>query len=163
MTGLVAVFDSNGKDTFLADMVARLPTHASRSEEWHDEFCTMVHLHHGAFEATARPTVNDAYSIRLFVDGDLYNENDQSGVSTAARFVRAYEGGANGLASAKGSFAAVIYDRARRTISLVSDRLGTRPLYYFRSGSQLVVANHVAALTAHPRCPKQIDRGTIHQ
>src|SRR5262245_34509403 len=80
MTGLVAAFDSNGKDAFLADLVARLPTQASRSEEWHDEFCAMAHLHHGAFEATARPTVNDAYSIRLFVDGDLYNENDQSGV-----------------------------------------------------------------------------------
>src|SRR5262247_24922 len=107
MTGLAAIFDPKGKDAFLTDLVARLPTHASRSEEWHDEFCAMAHLHHGAFETTAQSTVNDAYSLRLFVDGDVYDENVESGVSTAARFARAYERGANGLAGAKGSFAAV--------------------------------------------------------
>jgi asparagine synthase (glutamine-hydrolysing) len=166
MTGLVAIFDARGSSPSLAGMVDRLPTQASRLEEWHDELCVIARLHHGAIETKPQPAFNDSHSLCLFLDGEIYATRygpTSASMPAAARLLSIYERDEPALADINGSFAAIIYDRVRHRIILISDRLGTRPLYYFRAGSSLVVANHVAALTAHPRCPKLIDRDTIHQ
>jgi asparagine synthase (glutamine-hydrolysing) len=166
MTGLIAVFDAKGSNVSLGGLIAQLPTHASRSEQWHDSFCAMARLHHGVLETTPQPAFNDAESLCLFLDGEIYaspDGRDDARLPAAVRLLRIYEHGANALADINGSFSAIIYDRPRRRIILISDRFGTRPLYYFRAGSSLVVASHVAALTAHSRCPKLLDRATVHQ
>lgn len=67
------------------------------------------------------------------------------------------------FAGLNGSFAALGYDLRAGRIMLVTDRLATRPLFYFRHGTELVVATHVAALTGHPRCPRSIDLQSIHE
>ena len=52
----------------------------------------------------------------------------------------------------KGSFCAAIIDDAAQTLVLVTDRLGSYPLYWFRTDDRLVFASELrAALRDHPR------------
>jgi asparagine synthase (glutamine-hydrolysing) len=167
MTGLIAVFGAHGNDVSLAGLVARHPTHASRRDEWHDQFCAVARLHHGVLDRTLQPVFNDVGSLCLLLDGEILaapDGQDAAGLSSAARLLRIYEHDESAMANVNGSFAAIVYDRVQRRIVLITDRLCTRPLYYFRCGAGgLVVASHMATLTAHPRCPKQIDRNSVHQ
>ncbi|ROO86725.1 asparagine synthase (glutamine-hydrolysing) [Actinocorallia herbida] len=48
----------------------------------------------------------------------------------------------------RGPFALAVWDRARERLTLVRDRLGERPLYYFDDGAEFVFASEVRCLEA---------------
>jgi asparagine synthase (glutamine-hydrolysing) len=61
-----------------------------------------------------------------------------------------------------GMFALAYWDRARRRLTLVRDRLGKKPLYWAepRPGA-LIFGSELRALRAHPAMPREIDRDTV--
>lgn len=61
------------------------------------------------------------------------------------------------LARANGMFAFALWDRRTRTLSLVSDRLGEKPLYYATLGGDVVFASELKALYEHPAFTGHID------
>ena len=56
-----------------------------------------------------------------------------------------------------GMFAFALYDRQTRTLSLVRDRLGVKPLYWAVFNGTLLFGSTLRALTAHPACGRRID------
>jgi len=60
-----------------------------------------------------------------------------------------------------GMFAFALFDRATRSLSLVRDRLGEKPLYYARFGRTLLFGSELKALRAHPAWRGDIDRGAL--
>jgi asparagine synthase (glutamine-hydrolysing) len=54
------------------------------------------------------------------------------------------------LERCNGMFAFALWDRRERTLHLVRDRVGEKPLYYGRLGRHLVFGSELAALRAHP-------------
>lgn len=56
-----------------------------------------------------------------------------------------------------GMFAFCLYDKVGRTLLLVRDRLGVKPLYYWRQGKNLVFASEVRALGGLPGFPTEIN------
>ena len=57
-----------------------------------------------------------------------------------------------------GMFAAALWDRRERTLTLVRDRLGIKPLYWAKFGDLFVFGSELKALRAHPGWAPRIDR-----
>jgi asparagine synthase (glutamine-hydrolysing) len=62
-----------------------------------------------------------------------------------------------------GMFAFAVWDRNSRELSLVRDRVGIKPLFYWIGTDQVLFGSEVRALLAHPALPRCIDRVGIGQ
>jgi asparagine synthase (glutamine-hydrolysing) len=62
---------------------------------------------------------------------------------------------------ANGMFAAALWDRATRTLTLVRDRIGEKPLYYGWAGDQFVFGSELKALRAHPSFSTRVDADAV--
>jgi asparagine synthase (glutamine-hydrolysing) len=165
VAGLIAAFDPKGPLEPLDALVGSFPSHATGRDTWRDERCIVIRLHHH-FHAAPQPTWSESGLVALFFDGELFGDSaaevDPGAVLACA--VRLFmRGDHRAVARLNGSFAAVAYDLERCQLHLITDRINTRPLYYFISGSLIVVASHVAALAIHPRCPRRLNRHALHQ
>ena len=65
------------------------------------------------------------------------------------------------LAKSVGMFAFALWDRQKRTLSLVRDRFGEKPLYYGWVGGDFVSGSELKALRAHPRFDNAISREAL--
>ena len=60
-----------------------------------------------------------------------------------------------------GMFAIAIWDRQDRTLTLVRDRLGIKPLYWTRIGKQFLFASELKGLHQHPDFKPRIDQAAV--
>jgi asparagine synthase (glutamine-hydrolysing) len=117
-------------------------------------------------------SVSGRYSIAF--NGEVYNFVDLR--AQLARDGAAFRGRSDtevmlaaierwGLQSAverfDGMFAFALWDAAERTLFLVRDRLGEKPLHYASLGTSLVFGSELKALRAHPAWRGEVDRGAL--
>ena len=60
-----------------------------------------------------------------------------------------------------GMFAFALWDRQERRLWLVRDRMGIKPLYWSLDKGRMIFGSELKALRAHPKCPREIDRGSV--
>ena len=60
-----------------------------------------------------------------------------------------------------GMFAFALWDRRERTLSLVRDRIGVKPLYWTRVGDIVLFGSELKALMSHPEWRGELDRKAI--
>ncbi len=60
-----------------------------------------------------------------------------------------------------GMFAIALWDRRERTLTLVRDRLGIKPLYWATFGKLFLFGSELKALRAHPGWTPRIDRSAV--
>jgi asparagine synthase (glutamine-hydrolysing) len=60
-----------------------------------------------------------------------------------------------------GMFAIALWDRRDRTLTLIRDRLGIKPLYWAKFGKLFLFGSELKALRAHPSWAAQIDRDAV--
>ncbi len=60
-----------------------------------------------------------------------------------------------------GMFAFALWDRAERTLHLVRDRLGIKPLFYGWAGGTFLFGSELKMLRAHPDFRAEVDRGAL--
>ena len=65
------------------------------------------------------------------------------------------------IGKAVGMFALAVWDRRERTLSLVRDRFGEKPLYYGRAGRDFIFGSELKALREHPKFDATLDRRAI--
>src|SRR5215467_10501024 len=60
-----------------------------------------------------------------------------------------------------GMFAIVLWDRRERSLILIRDRLGIKPLYWAKFGKLFLFGSELKALRAHPGWNAEIDRNAV--
>lgn len=65
------------------------------------------------------------------------------------------------LSNVVGMFAFALWDKQERTLTLVRDRMGEKPLYWGWQGDTLLFGSELKALKAHPDFVGEIDRNAL--
>jgi asparagine synthase (glutamine-hydrolysing) len=116
-----------------------------------------------------QPMCNEDETIWLVFNGEIYNHQELRSYleskghlfrssSDSEVIVHAYEEfGDECVDQFNGMFAFAIWDRLKRRLLLVRDRLGIKPLYYAILNDQLLFGSELKAVIAHPDAPREID------
>ncbi|HJT07421.1 MAG TPA: asparagine synthase (glutamine-hydrolyzing) [Stellaceae bacterium] len=67
------------------------------------------------------------------------------------------------LRACEGMFALALWDRRQRTLTLIRDRLGIKPLYWGHAGSAFLFGSELKALCRHPDWRPAIDPDSVAQ
>jgi len=106
-------------------------------------------------------------------NGEIYNAPELRAALDAAHPWRGHSdtevlieaitawGLARAIDASVGMFALAVFDRQSRTLSLVRDRLGKKPLYYTTQNGLFLFGSQLSALRAHPAFSPAIDRNAL--
>jgi asparagine synthase (glutamine-hydrolysing) len=120
-----------------------------------------------------QPMASDDERLWLVFNGEVYNfgslreELELLGHAFHTRsdtevILRAYEQwGDAAVTRLKGMFAFALFDRRARRLLLARDRLGKKPLFYWRGPSELVFGSEIKAILQHPAVPREVNRAAL--
>lgn len=120
-------------------------------------------------EGGGQPLSNETGTVQVVFNGEIYNHQDlrnelqQRGHRFRSRtdgevIAHLYEElGPLFAQRINGIFAIALWDREARTMLLVRDQLGVKPLYLSRASSQLRFASEIKALLQDPAVPRRLD------
>lgn len=124
--------------------------------------------------AGAQPMVSASGRSVLVYNGEVYNPEELRpdlerlglhfrGHSDTEVLLEAMEawGPIPTLKRVIGMFAFAWWDGRNRTLWLIRDRIGKKPLYYGWFGNTLLFGSQLKALIAHPSCEVEIDRDAL--
>ncbi len=122
-----------------------------------------------------QPVVLDD-GIYVWVLGETYGFDDTSlggstghqprpkRVDSASHCARLYETyGLEFASGLNGNCVVVVYDEQSRNLSIITDRLGTVPIYYAQPGDGLVFSTDIEAVAGHPAVETAFDLDYLHE
>ncbi len=120
------------------------------------------------------PMTNENGTIGAVLNGELYNFRAIRGLLQRDGHTLSSSGDTEVLAhlaegaqagdiarSVDGMFAFAIWDTVRERLILCRDRVGKKPLYYWRGGGSLVFASEIKGVLAHPSVPRELNPRAI--
>jgi asparagine synthase (glutamine-hydrolysing) len=118
----------------------------------------------GRFVLTFNGEIYNHGELRAELEGSgAVPEGGWRGHSDTETFVEAVSkwGLEPALERCVGMWAFGLWDRSERTLRLVRDRFGEKPLYYGWAGRDLVFASELKAIRCHPRFAGEVDRRAL--
>lgn len=121
----------------------------------------------------AQPLGNEDGTVQVVFNGEIYNypelraELEAGGHtfrtnSDTEVLVHLYEDrGERMVEKLRGMFAFAIWDRRRRRMLLARDRVGIKPLYYYRDSEILLFASEPKAILAYPGFHRELDPAAL--
>lgn len=123
----------------------------------------------------SQPIWNESKSCCVVCNGEIYNfrelraELEGKGYTFRTRgdtevVLRAYEEWDTGAVRRfNGMFGLAIWDARKERLFLARDRVGEKPLYYFRDAERLIFGSEIKAILANPSVPRRINsRGLVN-
>lgn len=125
-----------------------------------------------------QPMVSSDGRLVLSYNGEIYNHSalrrkleavgaqpsggwrGHSDTETLLQAISAW-GLTEALEQSVGMFAFALWDRHERSLNLVRDRFGEKPLYYGWAGKDFLFGSELKAIRAHPRFDGEIDRQSL--
>jgi len=180
MSGIAAIIHFDGRPVAPGDITAMTQAMGHRGPDGitHHENGSVA-LGHCMMRTTTesleevQPLVNVRRDVWLVVDGWLDNWEElrvevlrRGGTlrnrSDAELILAAYElWGEDCVLHMGGDFAFVIWDAKRQAAFCARDRVGNKPLVYYRTATSLVVASEPAAILALPWVPRELNEGLL--
>ncbi len=123
-------------------------------------------------DAAAQPMSDNSGRYTLIYNGELYNfkglkaelkdynfktETDSEVILAAYR-----KWGENCLSRFEGMFAFALFDKQDNSVFMARDRLGIKPLYYYKSDYYFVFSSEIKALLASELIPRKINASGIY-
>jgi len=113
-----------------------------------------------------QPLYNEDESVALVFNGEIYNFRDlredltkrghrfrtDGDGETIAHLYEEY--GADCFQHLRGMYAIALWDKREQRLLLARDRMGQKPLYYYKDDNVLVFASEIKAILAHPDVPR---------
>ena len=122
-----------------------------------------------------QPIFNEDESAAIIFNGEIYNYRDLAADLAAAghtlrtrsdteTILHAYEEyGDDCVQHLRGMFGFAIWDRRKRRLLLARDRVGVKPLYYYRNGRFLAFASEIKSLLEIRTIPREVDTDSLGQ
>jgi asparagine synthase (glutamine-hydrolysing) len=116
-----------------------------------------------------QPITSDDGDTTIVFNGEIYNHAELRAelVQSGCRFhtqtdtevvLHAFrEWGKQSFSRLRGMFAAALWTESRKSLVLVRDRLGIKPLYLHRCGEDLFFGSELKAILAHPQVERRLD------
>jgi asparagine synthase (glutamine-hydrolysing) len=185
MCGLAGAMPmERGSETVLAGMIAAIRHRGPDGQGLWVDPERAVGLAHARLSiqdvssAGIQPMTSAAGRYDLVFNGEIYNhpalrqELTRSGLAPAQGWRSGTDsetllaaidawGMSDTLPRLQGMFAFVVWDRQCRTLTLVRDRVGEKPLYYAWMGGPFLFGSELPALRAHPAFRADIDRQAV--
>jgi asparagine synthase (glutamine-hydrolysing) len=122
----------------------------------------------GIFNPKPQPVTNETGGIALFVSGEFYNlaelGKNSEGQSDEAFLLELFEAqGKEIFKKLNGSFIIVVWDKTKGRIILVTDRLGTYPIYYYFDASRFLFSPEVKGILCDSSLNKNLDLVSLAQ
>ncbi len=156
----------------VADAMARVltPRGPDAGGQWCDEAAMLVHRRLIVVDPAggAQPMCSPDGNVILIYNGELYNTEDIRrelytlghrfiGTSDTEVLLHAFLAwGTDCLPRLNGIYAFAVWDVRARTLTLVRDRLGVKPLFYTRTPDGIVFGSELKALLRHPAVAPRI-------
>jgi asparagine synthase (glutamine-hydrolysing) len=120
-------------------------------------------------EKGQQPLFNEDKTIRLTVNGEIYNSPELKKVlqqkghifyseTDSEVIIHGYEEwGAEVLNKLKGMFAFGLWDEKKQQLFLARDRFGIKPLYYYNDGNHFIFSSEIKGIVKNAEIKKEID------
>lgn len=118
-----------------------------------------------------QPMKSEDNNLEIIFNGEIYNfmeiRESLTGYSFKTRsdtemMLAAYQQwGKDCVKRFNGMFAFAIWDKKNQTLFIARDRLGIKPIYYFKSGNIILFASEIRALLESGLVPRNIDQESI--
>jgi asparagine synthase (glutamine-hydrolysing) len=124
-------------------------------------------------EGGDQPILSDDGDTAIAFNGEIYNHREVRGELEALghRFrsncdtetvLRAFlQWDTAAFQRLRGMFAMALWTESRKRLVLVRDRMGIKPLYYFRSGDDIYFGSELKAILEHPDVPRTLDLNAL--
>src|SRR3954452_9375958 len=120
------------------------------------------------------PITNEDGTVGAVLNGEIYNfralrnelradghELSTQGDTEVLVHLAEHQGAKQIARKLDGMFAFAVWDRQRERLFLGRDRVGKKPLYYWRSAGAFVFASEIKGVLAHPAVPGELDERAI--
>jgi asparagine synthase (glutamine-hydrolysing) len=138
-------------------------------------FLGMVRLSIIDLDGGRQPMANEDGTIIVVFNGEIYNyvelraDLETRGhvfrtASDTETIIHGYEEyGLSFLHKLNGMFAIALWDGNKKSLIVVRDRFGVKPLFYALHGQDLCFGSEIKAVLVHPRLSKEIDFHAVAQ
>ena len=176
MCGIAGVFNLDGApaESSLLRLMAAAIAHRGPDGEgvYADGAAGLAHRRLAIIDLSSagqQPMVTGDGRFALTYNGEIYNFRElraelqargrrfQSRTDSEVVLQAWAEWGPACVARFNGMFAFALWDRRERTLTLVRDRYGIKPLYYAQAGRSFLFGSEVKALLAHPAFVAEMD------
>jgi len=181
MCGISGVyrFDGSNVDASLLKQMTDVVTHRGPDDEgqYTDKNVGLGHRRLSILDLSVRgrqPIMNEDGSIWIVYNGEIFNylELRDSLIQKGHRFttdtdteviVHAYEEyGPDCLHHLNGMFAFAIWDSINKKMFLARDRLGIKPLFYYKDEKKLLFGSEIKCILCDPSVPHHVNFEALH-
>lgn len=180
MCGIAGVFNRDGRPVDAARLRAMADTLRHRGPDaegaWVAGPVGLAHRRLSVLDLSAagrQPMGNEDGAVQVCYNGEIYNFAElrqelealghvfRSATDTEV-IVHAWEQwGRAAWSRFNGMFAFALWDGRTRSLVLVRDRLGVKPLYVHRTAERVVFGSELKALLAWPDTPREVDPSAV--